>query len=159
MTKKIDIIEVGKFMLGIRKYKTISIDLWVGELDEFCSDLSILNLEPGNKASNPSHLSELDQAQALIRNKPLYYQDIIKNMSPFFDLLGEISLPRHISIGFSNVTSELTLESSAQFFLTLKKFFNNNHFESLQRVTLIFDQLEIHDIFQKSLFDSFTDFS
>ena len=143
-------------MLGIRRYQNIAIDLWQGKHPDFASDTLVItqfkpktdpefikaeggsnnNAAPDTFTLSYSSWGELNELWSIyLKSSPVH--------------------SRHLAIAFTCLDiSAYSKEQVKDFFLELKKYLDTATPE-LKRVSLVFESLAVHDIFQDELFALF----
>lgn len=143
-------------MLGIRKYHGISIDLWLGDIKQFVSDITVLETKECNE---PNHTHVIALSKQHKSPCYLFNTSILQQSDEFFSYLSlskEITLGRHLTIQIKKISHDQLLKNQVvNFFDNLKKFLNTTHSKTLlKRVTLVPDNLSDHDCIQEVLFQS-----
>ncbi|MFK7827740.1 MAG: hypothetical protein AB8G05_26575 [Oligoflexales bacterium] len=143
-------------MLRTRRYQEIAIDLWQGSLYDFASDvLVICQYDPGEEASfckTAEGVSTYPAPQSYILRYP-NWDELHKLWT--FHLNNNPVKKRHLAIAFTCTDeSAYSANQVKDLFLGLKKFLDSPPGE-LKRISLVFERLAVHDIFQEELFAIF----
>lgn len=122
-------------MLGVRRFNSIQIDLWQGDVTKFAADLS----EPCPKISP----SEKQDPDGLLHAWVLLFKS------------AQTRGGRHLTVNISEATSAVTIMNA------IKECFGvaNAALKTIpiKRITLVATSMEIYDGLQEALFSSFED--
>lgn len=122
-------------MLGVRRFKSIQIDLWQGDITKFAADLS----ESYPKTS-PSDEQDADGLKRI-------WTKLFKH--------AQIRGGRHLSINIDRKEDAIPVMNA------IKECFENTDsgdvVKPIKRITLVATSMEIYDHLQEALFSSFED--
>jgi len=143
-------------MLGTRRYENVAIDLWQGSLHDFASDILVVSQYKPDETHSFVKIEEGSISYPAPETYLLQYPHWNELHKLWSSYLGETPVnKRHLTIAFTcTEESVFPADQVKQFFVNLKNFLDSAPKE-LGRVSLVFESLPVHDIFQGELFAVF----
>ncbi|NRA46577.1 MAG: hypothetical protein HRU09_16625 [Oligoflexales bacterium] len=143
-------------MLGIRRYQDVAIDLWQGRLADFASDTLVICQHVPDQGLAFERTEEGQITYPASETHLFQYPDSCELHELWSSYLKNSPInKRHLAVAFTclDVSSYNKLQVK-EFFKGLKNFLDSAP-EQLKRISLVFESLAVHDIFQDELFALF----
>lgn len=143
-------------MLGTRRYKTVAIDLWQGSFFDFSSDILVISHYEPHMPLTFSKINQIPENFPAPRTFQLHYPSMKEASELWSKQLKNIPVDkRHLAIAFT--CSEVSAYPETyikEYFLGLKQYLDIAT-PDLKRLSIVFESLTVHDIFQDELFAQF----